>query len=308
MAVVESWQRSTPVCAAAFRAEETSQAGGVGRLGSSVFSGLMSIEDARAALAWDGTDPHNDLAVADVALPSVFLELHVEQGPRLERSGDLIGAVEGANGYVRWRARLCGRADHVGTAPMDSRRDALAAAAEIVLAVERLGRTQLDVASVGFLEVRPNRVGVVAAEVVLTADLRCWTDGERDAAVEDLRAEAEAVSARRNIRIETQILTHTPTVRFDERVVDAVQTAARAAGARVAPIASAASHDAVTLAHVRPAGMLFVPSKGGRSHTPDEYTSAQACETGAVVLASAAADLARRIRPGKHRVSAATDN
>jgi acetylornithine deacetylase/succinyl-diaminopimelate desuccinylase-like protein len=175
---------------------------------------------------------------------------------------------------------------------MENRRDALAAAAEVILEVERLGREQTDVASVGHLHVEPNRVGVIAAEAQLTADIRAWDDQAVDEGVAALAAAAAATCERRGVQYSAEVITRAPTVRFPEEVVSAVVDSAESVGQHPLRLASAANHDASNLATLCPTGMVFVPSLDGRSHSPDEQTSDSECELGTTVLAITAITLA----------------
>jgi hydantoinase/carbamoylase family amidase len=294
LAVLESWDRSSPICAAAFRAEEATQSG-VGRLGSGVFSGVLSIDEARGLAGGSDSDELVGLDTDEVEFPLLFLELHVEQGDRLEAADCSVGAVSGIVGYARWRAALHGRPDHVGTASMRARRDALAAAAEIILEVEQVGRNDVGVATVGKLDIAPNRVGVVPAHAELIADIRALDDSQVDQALTRLHTFGRDVSARRGVRFGDDVVSRAQTVHFPEWVVDGIERAARVVEKPIMRVSSGANHDASNLARICPAGMVFVPSQGGRSHTPDEYTSPIDCQTGAHVLGWAARLLSARM-------------
>jgi N-carbamoyl-L-amino-acid hydrolase len=182
---------------------------------------------------------------------------------------------------------------------MDDRRDALAAAAELILAVERLGWESVDVGSVGFLHHEPNAVGVIAERAQLTADLRSLDDGPVEDAVADLEKGVKEMRVRRGVEIQTTVVARAHAVRFPLEVVEAVEDASRAAGEEPMRLPSGANHDASHLAQVCPAGMVFVPSQEGRSHSPHEYTAPADCELGAVVLTLAAAELVPRGSEGQ---------
>jgi allantoate deiminase len=215
-----------------------------------------------------------------------YLELHIEQGPVLERAEAEIGVVTGIVGLLGYRARLTGQANHAGTTPMDMRRDALAAAARMVLALrEEAVRREGMTANVGSLSVEPGGSNVIPGVCEFTIDVRS-PDG---------LAEAERLVPEVLGRIaseESVELSLVPMYRLAPAPLDAdlQETLARAAddvGATHMRMPSGAGHDAMMLApHVR-AGMLFVPSRGGISHSPDEYTAPEHCETGAAVLARA---------------------
>ena len=293
LAVLESWELEIPLCIASFRAEEATQVG-QGRVGSAVYTNALSLAEA-ATLFGAVVDPLRGLPIEDVPFPRLYLELHVEQGPRLEAAGSLVGAVTGIAGYSRWQATIVGKADHVGSAAMSERRDALVAAAEIVLEVERVGRVQLDVATVSRLEVAPNRVGVVPARADLTADLRSLSDEAVERAVKDLTTRAAEICGHRDLDLHTCEITRIKTTQFAENVVETIFSAAKKSGYDALRLPSSANHDASNLASVCPAGMVFVPSRGGTSHSPDEFTDPEACQAGARVLGLAASTLAQEI-------------
>lgn len=292
LSVLDDWDEAVPLCVAAFRAEEATRAP-VGRLGSSVYAGVVACGRAAEIVRADVDADLAGLPVAAPSAPARYLELHIEQGPRLEAQKRSIAAVIGIAGYTRLRFDVEGRADHVGSTPMTMRRDALAAAAEIILHVERIGSSPADVATVGALSVSPNVVGVVPAHAELAVDVRSITDEQRTAAVRALEGAVDEVSRRRGVTVRTEEMANVPAVAFAPEVVAAVERAAEIAGASTARMMSGANHDAGNLARLCPAGMIFVPSAGGRSHTPDEYTSDEDCRLGALVLGVAARLLAQ---------------
>jgi acetylornithine deacetylase/succinyl-diaminopimelate desuccinylase-like protein len=214
-------------------------------------------------------------AVAAGRLPAAFLELHVEQGPRLERAGAPLGIVTAILGQVRGEVVLTGRAGHAGTTPMDARDDALVAAAELVLRVRAAARGTA-VATVGDLRVEPGAANVVPARVTASIDARAATRAELDALVAEIGFEPA-------LRIEPVELTGA--------AVDALRAAAPGAPELV----SGAGHDAAVLAAAGvPAGLLFVRSlNGGVSHSPDELSSAEDVARGVDVLAAALVRIAR---------------
>jgi allantoate deiminase len=198
-----------------------------------------------------------------------YLEAHIEQGPVLESAGAPLGVVSGIVGQSRRRVRFVGRAGHGGTTPMNLRRDALAAAAEWVGAVEAVGRAVGGVATVGHLAASPGASNVIAGEVAASLDVRHAEDGARGAAVAKILQEGQTIAGSRGVTfevVEAGACDHA-TVPMDERMVALL----REATDDDAPLlASGAGHDAAILAGVMPAGMLFVRSPGGVSHHPDE--------------------------------------
>jgi allantoate deiminase len=190
--------------------------------------------------------------------PLGYLEVHIEQGPVLERLGEPLGVVTAIAGQSHAEVTFAGEAGHAGTVPMDSRRDALAGAAEWVLAVERQG----PLATVGRLDVEPGARNVIPGSATMTLDVRDADDGVRAAAVIALRARADEIAARRRLDLVWQDTASIPAVVMDARLTAAFRGLPR--------LVSGAGHDAAMMASVAPAAMLFVRCRGGISHHPDE--------------------------------------
>ena len=225
----------------------------------------------------------------DDASIAAFLELHVEQGSVLESRGDAIGVVDGVVGQRRFSIRITGQANHAGTTPMDLRQDALVTAAEVVLAIETLAiRHPGDpVATVGRLQVWPNAANVVPGSVEMTVDLRDLSPQVLEELVDGLMQNLETIGERRqcSIAIEPQFeVAPTPA---DALVIEAVAASAAELGFSYSHLPSRASHDAQELGRRWPMGMIFVPSRGGLSHSAAEFTSAEQCRSGAAVLLKA---------------------
>ncbi len=200
-----------------------------------------------------------------------YLEVHIEQGPVLESLDVPLGVVLGITGQSRLWATLSGHAGHAGTLPMHSRRDALAAAAELVLEVERiaLGRAGLC-ATVGSLNVSPGATNVVPGSARLSIDVRHANDDARMAALAEIRARALALSLRRGTLFQIDEEEHHPAVPADSRLSELLGQAVTASGQLVHRMNSGAGHDAAIMAAVAPMAMLFVRSPGGVSHSPLE--------------------------------------
>jgi allantoate deiminase len=189
--------------------------------------------------------------------PLGYAEVHIEQGPVLEQLGEPLGAVTAIAGQSHARVTFGGEAGHAGTVPMDARHDALAGAAEWVLAVEAAGGT------VGRLTVEPGARNVIPAVATLSLDVRDADDRTRLDAVAALRARAGEIAARRGLRLAWEDTGDIPAVQMDERLTELL-------GAGLPRLASGAGHDAAMMASVAPAAMLFVRCRGGVSHHPDE--------------------------------------
>lgn len=214
-------------------------------------------------------------------LPGTFVELHIEQGPRLALADAPLGVVTSIVGYTRREVVFSGRAGHAGTTPMDAREDALAKAAEYVLRVKEVASSiEAAVGTVGTIEVPRGAVNVVPGSVRLTVDLRAPDNARLDRLLGDLGLDAEP---------------RTPPAAMDERVRRAIRDELERRGLPVVELASGAGHDAGILAAADVAsGMLFVRSlNGGVSHSPDELSSAEDVAVGVEVLSGALGLLAR---------------
>jgi N-carbamoyl-L-amino-acid hydrolase len=217
-----------------------------------------------------------------------FLELHIEQGPVLERETLDIGIVTAIAGITRLEVVVEGRADHAGTTPMAARKDALPAAAAIVLAIEELA---IDLArgprhfaaTVGEFGIEPGAANVIPARARLLVDARAEHRPDMELFVARLAERVRLLGAERGMAIQPPltISDNFPTP-CDEDVVKILDASASAVGARHCRMASGAGHDAAWMARMTKAGMIFIPCRGGRSHTPEEYA-----ETGDVALGTA---------------------
>jgi allantoate deiminase len=201
-----------------------------------------------------------------------YAEVHIEQGPVLEQKDLAVGVVTAISGQSRVKVTFTGRAGHAGTVPMSMRRDALCAAAEFVLAVESTARSREGlVATVGELSPSPGASNVIPGAVSLSLDVRHPTDSARTAACADLRAQAEAIAARRGSSADWQLVHESGAVTCDRALTASLSEAVqRRHQPQPCLLASGAGHDAAALAAITPVAMLFVRCKGGVSHHPDE--------------------------------------
>jgi hydantoinase/carbamoylase family amidase len=271
----------------------------VGTLGSAFYAGLMSQAEVDALCDEDLTTfaqafaaPNG--ALADVPIretreaPAAYLELHIEQGPVLERAGARLGIVTAIAGQRRYTVTVDGVQGHAGTVPMRDRVDALAASAEIVLAVERAALAVGEcVATVGKLDVVPNQANVVPGHVVFRLDVRSADEDRIERVVDDVTAACAAIAARRGVSVDLRETERRAAVAMDPRIVELVTGACRFYDPTAFALVSGAGHDAMCVARVAPTGMLFVPSIGGRSHVGDERTDAADLELGVRALADA---------------------
>jgi hydantoinase/carbamoylase family amidase len=278
-----------PLWVVSFNDEEGSRFQ-TGMLGSRAFVGDVDAEDWRArgvatAMAEAGFDFERLAEARAVDGVGAYLELHIEQGPVLEQEGVDLGIVTGIAGLLGFRVRLTGEANHAGTTPMTARRDALAGAARIVLALRDEARLHGDMtANVGMLSVAPGGFNVIPGTAEFTIDARAG-DAETFVRVEAFVGETlERVAAEEQLELEVATTHRKQPTPLDPGLQELLAAAASEEGASVRRMPSGAGHDAMVLAKYVPAAMLFVPSRAGISHSPDEYTAPEQCELGARVL------------------------
>jgi ureidoglycolate amidohydrolase len=227
-------------------------------------------------------------AQLDPATIHALVELHIEQGLVLEESGEPIGVVDAIAAPHDLRVTLRGAATHAGATPMHLRRDALAGAAEAMIALERIARgssSGTTVGTVGVLRVHPGAINVVPGEVELDVDVRDADRAAREQVVDTWLAEARAIAARRRLTVDVAPIVDDDPVACDPLVVEAAAAAAQELDLPFRHMISGAYHDAMIMGVRVPVGMIFMPSAGGISHHPDEHTDPDDIERGVRVLA-----------------------
>ncbi|HWC86457.1 MAG TPA: M20 family metallo-hydrolase [Solirubrobacteraceae bacterium] len=281
---------------------------GAGCIGSRAMVGALTreqLDDMRdrdgvsvtEAMRERGFDPDRlDDARLDADHVHAFVELHIEQGAVLETSGEQVGVVERIAAPHDLRVSLRGSAMHAGATPMRLRRDALAGASEVVLELERLALASASattVATVGVLRVEPGAVNVIPGQVEMDVDVRDSDLAARERVIDALRAKLEETASRRGLELTVSTLVRDDPAACSPLVVEAVRAACQELDVRYLNMTSGAYHDAMVLGARLPMGMIFVPSVGGLSHHPDEYTHAEDIDRGVQVLAGTLARLAR---------------
>lgn len=218
-----------------------------------------------------------------------FLELHVEQGAVLEKSGIQVGVVEGIVGIRRWTATVHGAANHAGTTPMDQRQDALLGAARLVEAVNRVVNSipGSQVATVGMIEASPGAPNVIPGEVTLSIEVRALEMERIQEVMDRIQVEAQAIGEANGTPIELNEFYLSGAAPTDERFRTWIESAADDFGFSHRRMPSGAGHDAQAVAHFAPMGMVFIPSVGGLSHHPKEYSRPEDIEAGVNVLTGA---------------------
>lgn len=223
-----------------------------------------------------------------------FVEVHIEQGPVLEREGLALGVVSAIAGATRLQVTVTGMAGHAGTVPMGLRRDALAAAAEAILAVEACCRGHDGVVgTVGQIEARPGAVNVIAGATSFSVDVRAGDDAQRAAALARIQAAFDAIATRRAVRIETERTHEADACPCSDWLSARLAAAIAARDLPVRRLPSGAGHDAMAMAALTDVAMLFVRCAGGISHHPDEAMSRHDAQVAAAVVL----DLLRALAP-----------
>jgi allantoate deiminase len=293
-----------PIEVVAFTDEEGARFS-FGMIGSRALAGklgagdLENYEDGDAvsvaeAMRVYGLDPEK---VGDAARPEgsieAYVELHIEQGRVLESEDLPVGVVTGIAGAVWLRFILDGETGHAGATPMNLRRDALAAAAEIMGLIEaETAKTGTAVGTVGQLDLEPGGINIIPGKVRFSLDLRDIDEGVRDGVEARIMEGAEEVCRRRGVELEVETLQRLAPAPCSDLVRGAAERACRRLGIRVHALPSGAGHDGMQLADLCPMGMIFVRSRGGVSHNPNEWSSKEDCAAGAEVLFHTVLDLA----------------
>jgi N-carbamoyl-L-amino-acid hydrolase len=275
-----------------------------GMTGSDVFTGTKSLDQVLPILDAEGitiSDAMKAILAGDRDVPlrpfgfpiAAYIEPHIEQASVLEKAGVPIGVVTGIQGTRRYRVRVTGKAAHAGTALRRDRRDAVMAAVRMIQAMDEAAMEPADtLLTVGLFQVTPNAPSVVPAEVLFSIDLRHPDNAVVDRVDGDIRRIVE--EHRGACAVELRQIQHSPSLNFSSAVRDAITAAAAARGIPAMDVYSAAGHDARQLHYVCPAGMIFVPCRGGISHSPEEWAEPEHLAAGAQVLADVLWDLANR--------------
>jgi ureidoglycolate amidohydrolase len=288
-----------------FTSEEPTRFG-IGCLGSRLLSGTISAEVAKKLADNDGTSIEDVRrkagftgALEQIKLPSgyykAFVELHIEQGPLLEREQKPLGVVERIAAPASLRVLIEGAGGHAGGVLMPDRRDALCAAAEVILAIEQAARSSgaVDtVATVGICEVLPGAVNSIPAQVRLSVDIRDTDLQRRDRVMKTLGEVCRAVSDKREVSIHSELLNADAPADCEPAVVATLAQTCERRRFSFLRMTSRAYHDSLFISRIAPVAMLFIPCRHGYSHRPDEYASPEDIGRGILVLAETLATLA----------------
>jgi len=279
--IEEGFKPSRPIAVVAFTNEE-----GIryqpDMMGSLVYAGGLSAEEALATVGIDGTTLGEELkrigytgeAEPGFIKPYAFVELHIEQGPILASLNTPIGAVENLQGISWQRLTIKGVANHAGTTPVSMRKDAGLSAAKIITYLREIADNSggSTVATVGSIEFKPNAINVIPSEAILTVDLRDPNEEKLKKAEKALQEYIKILEDTDGVTISTERLVRFEPVIFDENIVKLIEAAAYERGLKSRRMTSGAGQDAQMMARICPTAMIFVPSIDGISHNPKEYT------------------------------------
>jgi len=289
-----------------FTSEEPTRFG-LGCLGSRMLSGGLNsdadtrLKDAegstlaqlRAAAGFQGS-------LDQVRLPdgyyAAFVELHIEQGPLLEKEGLPVGIVTSIAAPAALRISIEGEGGHAGGVLMPDRKDAFCAAAELVLAVEERARATGSIdtcGTVGKCQIYPGAVNSIPSRVEMDVDIRDTDEQRRNRVLREIEQACGQVAAKRKLQVRVSPINADAPATCSPRVINALVEAAEENGLPYKKMVSRAYHDSLFMARIAPVGMVFIPCRGGVSHRPDEYSAPQEIETGAKVLASTLAKLSQ---------------
>ncbi len=273
----------------------------LGLMGSALAVGRLSMGDVAALTNKIGQSYGDLLRDLDFAHPVVpdytlsadnvaaYVELHIEQGRRLESAQVPIGAVTGIASPNFMRFQLTGRSDHAGATAYADRRDALLAAAAVAVGVRDIGQTTFDGQghmTVGEMTVNPNVMNVVAGMVEFSVDFRAVDDDTAKAMRSAIMERVDHICAAHGVTYDVIYQQHVPAAPTPTAILTAVQQAATMAGVAQQDLVSWAAHDAMNIAPIAPSGMVFVPSLDGRSHCPEEFTAPEDIAAGVAVMAN----------------------
>ncbi|WP_370224611.1 M20 family metallo-hydrolase, partial [Cytobacillus sp.] len=298
----EGFQPASPIEVICFASEESSRFG-VSTIGSKAMSGLLNkneVEDVTdedgitirqavedMGLSWDAIE---EAERPESALKS-FIELHIEQGTRVEDAGADFGAVTAVACPIRLKVIINGQMGHTGTTPMGKRKDAFVAAAPLVPFISETALSLSDsnavpiVATASTFELKPNAMNVIPGTVELGVDIRSVDDLLKKEMEKLIREKCHQLSEAFGVKIEVKTLVHNPSVQLDDTVMRKLQHSGQALGYKALVLESGAGHDVMNMAAKWPSGLLFIPCKNGLSHHPDEFASIEDLEMGTKIIA-----------------------
>ncbi|MEM9417544.1 MAG: M20 family metallo-hydrolase [Planctomycetota bacterium] len=302
----EGFEPKRPIEVVMFTSEEPTRFG-IGCSGSRTMAGVLSPEDLAKLTDDDGDDfdtvrqragftgDLSDVKLADDHYHA-WVELHIEQGPKLEKQKMPIGIVMGIAAPATYIFHVTGEGGHAGGVLMPERKDALCASAEAIQSIEQFARSSPSpdlVATVGELDVFPGAVNSIPSKVRFTLDLRDTDADNRDQIAQAIHEDLNELGMRRGVKITSETLNADPPAACDKAVIDAIEKACDDADLRWWKMVSRAYHDSLFMARLASTGMIFIPCRDGVSHRPDEFSSPSEISAGVEVLALTLAELAK---------------
>lgn len=303
-------QTKYPIEVIVFACEESARFG-VSTIGSKAMAGLINKNNLENLKDKDGIYLRDafkscslsidliDSAVRDKKELKAFYELHIEQGPILEKRQKQVGIVTGIAAPVRFKIQIKGQASHSGTTPMNMRKDAFSAAAEITLALEESANLESEygaVATVGDCLVLPGAMNVVPGKTELKVDIRSTSTQAKERIVQSMYHDIFKIEKERGLKIEVTKLSNESPVAMDETVIKSLEMTCKKLGFSYMKMPSGAGHDVMNMAKICPTGLIFIPSKNGLSHNPREFTSLKDIENGIRLLKDEILKVARPLQ------------
>ncbi|AFM11946.1 M20 family metallo-hydrolase [Turneriella parva] len=301
------FQPKRPIEVVFFTSEEPTRFG-IGCIGSRIMSNTialdkvaalrdkdgLSFDEARGSAGYKGTV---ESAILPKGYYDYFVELHIEQGPVLEREKKQIGIVTGIAAPASFRIHFTGEGGHAGGVLMPARKDALVPCAILIQEAERLAKASPSpdtVATVGVVKVHPGAINSIPAKATVEFDIRDIRLETRDAVVTAVKTLAKRLADERGLKVEIEDINSDPPAVSDETILKVAEAATETRGYSHMRLPSRAYHDSLFIARIAPMGMIFVPSKSGYSHRSDEYTSPEEIGRGVEILAQTMAELSLR--------------
>lgn len=287
-----------PIEIVAFNAEEGSEIGGT--FGSRVMMGRQSLNEeglSERLAKYNMTIEDLEESARNPGDIKAFLELHIEQGGNLDNKKIPIGVVNGIVGITRYNITVKGEANHAGTTPMNLRKDALTIAAKLILEIDNISKSMGDpfVSTIGCIKVRPGSVNVIPGEVELILEMRDLDNARIETAINRIK---DYTRDFKDYEFKFDFLINKPPVRTDKKITRLIEEVCAAKGIAYEVMASGAGHDAKEIANEIPTGMIFVPSKGGMSHCPEEFTEWDNITLGTQILFESILKLDRNMQEG----------
>jgi len=281
-----------------FACEESARFG-FSTLGSKAMAGVLEKEDIadlkdKNGISIQGEFSKYSLNIGEMKQAArskeelkVFIELHIEQGPVLEKEGKQIGIVTGIAGPTRFKLQIQGEASHSGSTPMHYRKDAFLGAAEIALALEAVAQSEAPrgtVATVGVCDVKPGAMNIIPGMVEMKIDIRGTSVESKEVIIKALDNAIHQIKMQRELNINRTKMSDDKPINMDGSMIDSTKETCEKKGLSYRLMPSGAGHDAMNMAQLSPAALLFIPSKNGLSHNPEEYTSLDQIAVGTDLL------------------------